>query len=455
MSAAISSSVAAAAPAPQPVLAPVPPRKSRWVGRILVTIAILVALGAVGWYGLRAYQTLVAGQTPVIPTATVQRGDLSLAVNARGSLLGGNPETLTAPTTGGGDMHITFLRNAGEQVKEGDLVAQLDTTEQEYKLREAESDLAEANQHILQAKAQREADEEEDRYALLKAQSDVRLAELDVRQNPILPAISAKQNDLALAAARDHLQQLEHNLANRKATNDAAIAMQEAGRGKAEAQAAIARQNIEAMTLRANRAGYVSIKQNTNQGFIFSGMTLPPLQIGDSVRPGMAIAEIPDLKNWEVTATLGELDRGHLTPGDKVSITVIAVPHHAYHGHIKELGGMMGSFWDRSFQCKLTLDNPTPELRPGMSANIVITTDEMRNVLWLPAQALFESDGKTFVYVRSGATFTPRDVKLIRRNETRVVITGLSAGQVVALANPAELENKNTTRGNAMQAVPK
>ena len=37
-----------------------------------------------------------------------------------------------------------------------------------------------------------------------------------------------------------------------------------------------------------------------------------------------------------------------------------------------------------------------------MSAKIVVTTDEMQDVLSLPAQALFESDGRTFVYVQIG-----------------------------------------------------
>jgi hypothetical protein len=73
-----------------------------------------------------------------------------------------------------------------------------------------------------------------------------------------------------------------------------------------------------------------------------------------------------------------------------------------------------------------------------MSAQLEITTDTLHNVLWLPAQALFESDGKMFVYLRSGGTFTRKDVVLVRRNETRVVITGLQEGQQVALANPVE-----------------
>jgi multidrug efflux pump subunit AcrA (membrane-fusion protein) len=390
-----------------------------------------------------------------VPTARVKRGDLSLSITAKGDLRGTNPDELTAPMMGGSELHIVSLRKTGEPVKAGDVVAQFDTTEQEFKLREAEADLAEADQKIVQAKALGDAQDEEDRYALLKAESDLKLAQLEARRNPIVPAITAKQNDLAVDAARDHLNQLQHNLANRKATNDAAMAVQQAGRGKTESQAATAKRNIESMTLRAHRGGYVALKANTNiNGFFFSGMVMPLFQVGDSVRPGMAIAEIPDLQNWEIGAKIGELDRGHLATGQKVAVNIIAIPNRDFVGHIKDLGSTTGPPWDRNFECKLTLDNPSPELRPGMSARIVVTTDELRNVLWLPAQALFESDGRTYVFVRSGAAFTPKDVTLVRRNETRVIVSGLREGQEVALSNPLEMAKKKTA-ASAASALPK
>jgi HlyD family secretion protein len=103
----------------------------------------------------------------------------------------------------------------------------------------------------------------------------------------------------------------------------------------------------------------------------------------------------------------------------------------------------------------MALDDPSPELRPGMSAQLVVTTDEMRGVLSVPSQALFESDGRTFVYVRSGRSFAAKDVKLLRRNETRAVVSGLSEGQMVALANPVELAKKKSGDASPLKAVAK
>ena len=421
---------------------------------LLGSLLVCAAAGAATWYGMRAYRNIAGPKEEAIPTAKVVRGDVTLEVTARGELRGGNPEVLIAPTTGGLDMHLTVLRTTGEPIKKGDIIAAFDTTEQEYKLKEAEADLAEAEAHLAQAKAQNDAQDEEDRYALLKAETDVRLAELDVRRNPLLPSLNAKENTLALEAAKDHLTQLQHNLANRKATNEAAIAIQEASRGKSESQAKTARQNIEAMTLKAHRDGYVSVKQNSSGNMMFFGMVLPLFQVGDQVRPGMAVAEIPDLTNWEVNANIGELDRGHISVGQKAVISIVALPGHPFAGHVKEVGGTTGNPWNRHFECKLALDNPSAELRPGMSANIVVTTDEMKGVLSLPAQALFENDGKSFVYVQTGSGFTPKDVTLVRRNEMRVVVTGVDAGQLVAMANPTETAKKKAA-GGALQSLPK
>jgi HlyD family secretion protein len=429
--------------------------KARRLRRLAIgALLVCAAAGATTWYGVRAYRGISDPKSEVIPIAKVVRGDVTLDVTARGELRGGNPEVLFAPATGGLDLHLTSLRTPGEPVHKGEVVAQFDTTEQEYKLKEAEGDLAEAEAHLAQARAQNEAQDEEDRYALSKAESDVRTAELDVRRNPLLPSLLARENTLALEAAKDHLTQLQHNLANRKATNEAAIGIQEAARGKADSQAKTARQNIDAMTLKAPRDGYVSVRQNSSGNVLFFGMILPLFQVGDQVRPGMAIAEIPDLKNWEVAANIGELDRGHISVGQKAVIRIVALPGRPLSGHVKEVGGTNGPPWDRHFECKIALDSVAPELRPGMSANIVVTTDEMKGVLSLPAQALFENDGKAFVYLQTNGEFSPKDVTLVRRNEMRVVVTGLAEGQLVAMANPTEIAKKKSAAG-ALQSIPK
>lgn len=424
---------------------------------VVMSVSALAPLALIAWGGLELYTKMgaVVRSGPGIPTTNVKRGDVTFTVTAKAELQGGNSDMLTAPMTGGTELILTSLRNSGDLVHAGDVVAQFDTTEQEYKLKEAEADLAEAEQQVIQAQADNQAKAEESQYELAQAQGDLRQAELEARRNPLLAAITARQNTLAVEAARDKLRQLEHDIPNRQANATAGIAIQEAARNKAKVQAETAQHNIESMTLRSKRAGYVSIQPNMSGGMMFDGMKLPILQVGDSVRPGMAVAQIPDLSIWEANARIGELDRGHLAEGEKASITVIALPDRKYTGHIKNIGGTTGAPWDRHFDCRIALDNPSRELRPGMTAQIVITTETLRNVLWVPAQAVFESDGRAFVYSQSsGGGFVPSDIKVVRRSESQVVLTGLKENALVAMASPDQ-QNKKAASGGALQAIPK
>ncbi len=428
------------------------------VRRRLLWAALPVVAAAAGlalWAGLGWTRAAATPVTFDLPVTIVKRGEVRFTVSARGNLQGSNSEMLLAPMTGARELTITELRQAGELVQPGDVVARFDTTDQEFALAEAEADVAEADQQVVQAQAEAAAKQEETRASLEQARSDLKLAELETRKNPLLSAIVARQNTLALEAARDRLRQLEHDLANRQATSNASIRLQQAARAKAEVKAATARKNIEAMVLRAKTAGYVNIQPNSNLNFAYWGMTLPVFKVGDTARAGMAVAQIPDLHAWDVRTQVTELDRGHLAAGQDGAIRVVALPGREFHGRIKTMGSAAEGFsWERKFECVFSLDDPSPELRPGMNARVVITTEVVPDALWIPSQALFERDGKTFVYLRSGGSFTQTDVKLKRRGESQVIVEGLHEGQIVAMASPdASSKKKDGATQGAMKAL--
>ncbi len=420
----------------------------------LIGAAGLLALAGLGvWGGRRLVRAAAAPAAAEIPTTRIKKGRVTIAVSARGELQGGNSEMLTVPMLGGGPVAITYLREPGELVKPGDVVVQLDTTQQEYNLKEAQADLAEAQAKVEQAQADAEASEEETRYQLLSARGDVRQAELDARKNPLLPAIQARQNLIALEAAKNREHQAEQDQVNKKANALAGIDIQKAAENKARVAADTAQRTIDSLTLKAKTAGYVNVQQNTNLNMMYWGMQLLPFQMGDNVNAGMAVAQIPDLKSWEVSANVGELDRGHLNIGQKVSVKVVALAGREFTGHVKNIGGTSGTPWDRHFECRIALDDPSPELRPGMTSNLVITVEKLENVTWLPSQALFESDGRTYVFQETSRGFMPHDVTLVRRSESQAVITGLPEGTVVAMSNPDQANKGAAPASGAMKAL--
>ena len=76
-------------------------------------------------------------------------------------------------------------------------------------------------------------------------------------------------------------------------------------------------------------------------------------------------------------------------------------------------------------------------LRPGLLADVEITVERIANAIHIPAQAIFEKEGKPAVWVETGHRFQQRVVKLARRSESTMVISeGLKPGEVIALSDP-------------------
>jgi HlyD family secretion protein len=418
--------------------------------------AAVAVVGAIAWAGLRIVRTTSTEAGADVPATRVKRGTVAITISARGDIQGGNPEMLIAPQVAQDVLTVTTLRQPGELVQPGDVVAEFDTTQQEYNLTEAEADLAEAQQKVIQAEADNGATDEETRYAVDAAKQQVDLAKLDVGVNAVWGQIRQHDNDIVLEAANNRLKQAEQNLLNRKTTSAASLAIQRAAENRSRMMADMARRNIENMTLKAKGTGYVSLQTNTfGLMVITSGMVLPLIQLGDSVRPGMAMAQLFDLENWEVSANISELDRGHLEVGQPVNVGVVALAGKTFPGHVKSIGNSTGSAWERQFECRMTLDRAGPELRPGMSSNIVITAETLKDALWAPSQALFESDGRYYVYLKTPSGFTPHDVQLVKRSESQVVLTGVNEGDVVALSNPAEQAKPAGKQESATKALAK
>jgi multidrug efflux pump subunit AcrA (membrane-fusion protein) len=95
----------------------------------------------------------------------------------------------------------------------------------------------------------------------------------------------------------------------------------------------------------------------------------------------------------------------------------------------------------RNFDLRITLDQADARLRPGMTAEITVIVDRLRNVLIIPVHASFQKEGETFAYVWTGSKFRQQAIEVSKRSGDRVVVTkGLEAGDRIALEDPSEKE---------------
>jgi HlyD family secretion protein len=424
--------------------------------KIAVPVVAVVALG--GWFAQRKAGTFAAETN--IPTARVRQGNLRLDVRTTGELQTGQNVTLFAPPVAGGTLQIVHLASDGTQVKAGDVVLQFDPSEQEYNLEKNRSDLEQGEQEMAKAKAQADVQNSDDRLALLKAKFAVREAELQVQKNPLLAAIDAKKNVLALDQAKRTLAQLEQDIQSHASSNQAALQVAQAKYNKAKIEMQRAEDNIKNMTIRAPIAGVVKVLENRAAvgGFFFTGMTVPEFRNGDQAQPGTPIASILDMQQMTILGKITETDRPSVRTGEPVEIQVDAIPGKVFPGKVKTVAGMaVQTMFEanptRRFDMSVEFDHADRRLRPGFTAHLTLRGEEVKDALYVPRVAVFEKNGKSFVYVRGHNNFTSHDVKITAQSSAWAVIEGLKQDDEVALVNPAgqSRTKASTPAGPAVQ----
>jgi hypothetical protein len=160
----------------------------------------------------------------------------------------------------------------------------------------------------------------------------------------------------------------------------------------------------------------------------------------------------------EVRAKINETDRDNLQTGQSAAVESDALPGQAFTARVGALSGLAsrGNFFEtsavRQFDVTFTFDKPDPRLLAGSSVRLVIDGRVVPGALQVPRQAVFEKNGKTFVYIKAGERFERRDVKVTDSTESRAAVTGVDEGDVIALIDP-EVAAKRT-KSSAASPLP-
>src|SRR5205085_4376863 len=99
-------------------------------------------------------------------------------------------------------------------------------------------------------------------------------------------------------------------------------------------------------------------------------------------------------------------------------------------------------------------------LRPGLLADVEIQVEKLPDVIHIPAQAIFQREGKPTVFVRKNGKFEARAVQVVKQSESMMVLSGgVQPGELVALADPgadkkSKSDKKSQGGGNAMGGLP-
>lgn len=404
--------------------------KGRWI--FLGFLALV--LGASG-YALRRNG---AGAPPV-PTAQVLRGDFEVAVKARGEVKALRSVTLSAPTSVT-EVKLVKLAKGGSMVKEGEVVVEIDATQEETKLQERQSAVKQVDAEIEKVRAQGRIEDEQDHLDLAQAQFDVERARLDLRKQEIVSEIEAAKARLALESAERKRAEVQQRIAAHKRSQAAELNQVREKRKKAVGDVGLAKTNLQRLTIRSPISGFLNLLPNWSAST--GWQSAPEFKAGDRAWPGASVAEIPDLTSLAIELNIEETDRGRIALGQPVRIKMDAFADRPLQGKIQSISAVAEvsySSWppQKTFRAIIKLDSLESRLRPGMSAGAEIVVDRLRGVTLIPARASFERGGKVMAYVKNSRRFEPREITVGQKSEAQVEVRrGLRPGETVALEEP-------------------
>jgi multidrug resistance efflux pump len=376
-----------------------------------------------------------------VPTAHVQSGALDLTVHARGEIRASRSSALVAPAADGA---LTVARAAatGSTVRAGQVVCELDSPQMTRRLAQHRLDLLQIEQELARTEADFEIQKSADEVERRAVRNGVRRAEMDVTRGELLSEADRRAHRLALEEAQRRQTQLEADIPARRDSRAAILAGLRERVRQAQAVVRETLRALEGLKLRAPHDGIVVLAENTDAlgAFRLPGTAVPEFRAGDVVSAGRTLGEVLDPADMEVVARVREGEAAHLLPGMPVEIALDGAPRRRHPGRIKDVARTAGQgFWGdagRRLEVRFSLDAASGFIHPGASVAVRIPGWSAAGSLHLPRQAVFEKDGQTIVYVREGARFQARTVRVLRETETHVALEGLPPGTEAALADP-------------------
>jgi HlyD family secretion protein len=196
---------------------------------------------------------------------------------------------------------------------------------------------------------------------------------------------------------------------------------------------------IEKAKIRAKDSGMV-VYTRSDGGMRGGG---DPIQEGTQVRERQEILTIPRTNGLIVEASVHESVLKRVVVGNPCKIRVDMLTDREFDGVVQFVALLpdKNSWWanpnQRLYRSEISVTNPIPELRPGMSCSLEIVSERIPECLSVPLQAIVLDKGKPTAFVTRGNGWEQRDVGIGRSNDTKVeIVSGLSEGEEVLLAPP-------------------
>lgn len=367
---------------------------------------------------------------------------------------------------------IDFTQYAHESV--------LEDGEAKQKLRALQDELLVADQQYKLAKTQLEGKErlaksnfvteqELESERVKQEQSRVKLEASQTALPLYIKYEFPKQAEQLLSAYEEALMQLERTM--KEATSKLAQAAAQLRSAESRYRIELGRLNdykdqLAKCTIRAERPGLVVYGTSTSRG----GNPMQrqggePIAEGSTVLERQLIIVIPDMTEMSVRVKVHESAVQRVVRGQKARIRVDSKPNLLLTGEVLKVS-VMPDAADRwmnpdvkVYATDVKIDGSYEWLRPGMSAQVEILIETLKDVLYVPIQAVTAIGNQKVCYVQTPSGKPER--RIVETGQFNAefieVVSGLSEGERVLLLPPDYLELRKEQRdaeGSGPEEVP-
>jgi cobalt-zinc-cadmium efflux system membrane fusion protein len=425
-------------PGPVAVPAPVEPKGGpNWL--VVGSLAVAVLAGVFGWrWYSDAQESASRAAIPSVRTARARLGQLHQNVRLNGVVTARNFMNVTVPKLTGpeGNRPMTVLRMVptGVMVKKGQIVLEIDGQSLQDHIDDVHATVVQAEGDIVKRRAEHALDFENLMQNVRVAKAELDKVTLELKAIELRPTIDQEQIQLAVDEAKAKHGQLLQEVELKKQQQASEMKILEYTMQRHMRHRDRHKADLKKFLVYAGMDGLAVVQT------VFRGDSNDALKIGDNVYPGQLALKVVDPKSMQVEGTINQSQVSEFRLGQMANISIDAYPGLSMPGRLYSIGALaVGGFrqqnYIRTIPVRVEIQGFDPRVIPDLSAAAdILTAKEEEKTVLIPRGAIAETDGKTFVFVKSGSDFVKKEVKTGGMNPVQAsVVSGLSEGEEVAL----------------------
>ncbi|MFZ3265144.1 MAG: efflux RND transporter periplasmic adaptor subunit [Terriglobales bacterium] len=341
---------------------------------VIAVVLVLVVAGVV--------IAATSGGTKIDPSklAKVERGDLAKSVVATGKI---EPITKVEVKSKASGIVKKLYVDYGDQVKKGQVLAELDRDEIQARVDQARAQLAASEASLNGTRAD-----------LVRAKVDAESPDVPLLKRAYERAQGMAKEGVVSASALDDAEKNYVMALNKQNVSKAQLQVLQAKIGQAEGQVSQDRANLKQLE---EQLSYTTIESPLD-GIVLSR----DVEIGDAVSSILVLGStatlvmtLGDTSEVYVKGKVDESDIGKVYLGQPARIKVESFKDKTFTGKVTKISPM-GVEKDNvtTFEVRVSINNPEGMLKAMMTANAEIILEEHKNVLQIPEGAIIYDKDK-------------------------------------------------------------